>query len=515
MLIRHPRIYLAADGRSTNALLVRNHQVVATGDDASSAATAADEVVEPDGACLFPALADAHVHLWGLGLRQGSVSLGAARSTADLYDTLRRYDLADAPQGWALGRDWDQHDWADGDELDLATLDAIFPNNPLVLRRIDGHSLWVNSEALRRAGITATFSPGPNGHAGRDPSGRLNGLLVDDAMDPVLDTMPEPTEDEDRAVFLDSCARLRSFGIASAHVAWMPVDRLPMLEALAREGALPLRLHLLLDGRDDALDDVLARGPRHDEWLAVRGVKFFADGAMGSRGAHLHGTYRDGTRGLVLEPPHELASRCAALARDGWQVAVHAIGDAAATTVLDAFEAMAPADRRATRPRMEHAQMVGPRDCQRFGELGVVASIQPIHMHSDAAWLDEELDDRQLDDLFPWRRLADAAPIVCGGSDYPIEDPNPWHAIATAITRRDRTGRTFRPDQALSRTEALGAYTDGAARAAHWEGRLGALDVGHLADFCALDRDPFRCDTDELWDMQCLMLRTGSVNGGE
>jgi predicted amidohydrolase YtcJ len=514
MLVLHPRIYLAADGRTTDALLVRDGEVVAIGEQARREANEV-EVVEPRGACVFPALADAHVHLWGLGLRAGTISLRGAESTEEVYRILRTEGLpasgrrsisSSLPAGkeWVLGNDWDQHTWSDADALDIDVLDEMFGDTPVILRRVDQHALWVNSAALKQADITEGWDP-PGGHVGRRDDGRLSGLLVDDAMDPVLEAVGEPTVDEDREVFIESCEMLRSYGIASAHIAWMPLDRIQMLQELHETGELPIRVHTFLDAGDPGIEDVLERGPCGDRWLSIRGIKFFADGAMGSHGAHLLDGYPDGSSGLVLEDPEDLRRRSADYAARGYQVAVHAIGDAGARDVLDAFAAMDPADRAATRPRMEHAQMVTAEDCRRFGELGVVASIQPSHLRSDAAWVDEILSADQLERLFPWRRLADHAPILAAGSDYPIEDPNPWHGIATAVTRRDAKGRAFRAEQALTRQEILTAYTEGAAHAARWKG-LGRLDPGYRADFAVLDRDPLTCAKDELWDVQVRSL---------
>lgn len=504
MLLRHPTIYVSADGARTHAMLVRDGVVVALGEDAVSRASADDEVFSPDGACVFPALCDAHIHLWGLGLRRGSISLVGATTTGEVYETLREYDLENAPGGWALGRDWDQHRWADSDRLDIARLDELFGETPVVLRRIDGHALWVNTAALRRAQISDGWDPGPNGHVGRDDSGQPNGLLVDDAMNPVLEVIPPPTVDEDREVFLQSCEMLKKFGCTAAHVAWMPLDRMKMITDLHAAGELPLRLHLLLDGRDPNLEDELARGPRFDDWLNIAGVKFFADGALGSKGAHLLEPYSDGTHGLVLETTDHLTARSRELAARGWQVAVHAIGDAAARSVLDAFAAMDHDDRARTRPRIEHCQTLADEDVARFGELGVTASVQAIHMYSDAAWAVDEHPEPRLRRLFRWAELLDVAPCFAGGSDYPIEDPNPWHGISTSVSRLDRHGREFDGHQRIPLVAALASYTDGAAWASFREGRCGRLNPGFLADFIVLDADPFESDPDQLWNMNVL-----------
>lgn len=507
MLLRHPRIYLDSDQNFTHALLIRDGEVRAIGDEAIASADS-DEVIEPDGECIFPALIDAHIHLWGLGLRAGAVSFRSARSTAAIYEALEQYDLDGSSSGWVLGTDWDQHLWQDEDELDFARLNAIWPDTPMVLRRVDGHALWVNREALRRAGISDDWNPGDGGAFVRR-DGVPTGLLIDDAMHPVLEALGEPGVEEDRATFFASCRRLLKLGIASAHKAWMPVDRLDMLESMRAAGELPLRLHLLFDGNDDRLGEVLERGPWRDDWISAAGIKFFADGAMGSQGAYLLGTYPDGSRGLTIDDRDHLLAQIPELTAAGWQVAVHAIGDAGARNVLDALEACSIEDRQKTRPRLEHAQMLEDGDLERIGKLGVIASIQPIHMYSDAAWLDEVMSDEQLQRLFRWRDLHDMT-RMCGGSDYPIEDPNPWHGISVASSRLDRRGRVFAKDQALSRREALHLYTRGAAWAAGWEGRLGALRPGFLADFIALDRDPFEATDQETWDMVVLETWVGA-----
>lgn len=501
MLVEHERIYLDSQANQTDALLVRDGRIAARGDEARALA-GDDEVVRPEGRCVFPALTDAHIHLWGLGLRAGAVSLRSAQSTEAIYRALEQYELEGSPSGWVLGTDWDQHLWEDADELSFERLNAIWPDTPVVLRRVDGHAIWVNRAALESAGVSDDWDPGQGGSFVRR-EGTPTGLLVDDAMHPVLDALGEPDEDEDRATFLASARRLLKLGITCAHKAWMPVDRLQMLEKMHGRDELPIRLHLLFDANDDRIAEVLDRGPWRTDWISAAGMKFFADGAMGSQGAYLLGTYPDGSRGLTIDGREHLLARVPALAAAGWQVAVHAIGDAGARNVLDSFEACEATQREATRPRLEHAQMLEDSDLARLGELGVIASIQPIHMYSDAAWLDDVMSDEQLRRLFRWRDLWQTT-HMCGGSDYPIEDPNPWHGISVASSRLDRTGREFGNEQALSRHEALHLYTDGAAWAGGWEGQLGRLEPGYLADFIVLDRDPFESSDEEIWDTDVL-----------
>ncbi len=505
MLIEHPRIYLDASGAHTDAILVRDDTVVAVGDHARQGATSADDVVRPDATCLFPAPGDAHIHLWGLGLRAGTVDLRGLDAEEALHT------LADATpreDGWIFATNLDEHQFQRGQQMTRRDLDRLFPDQPVRIHRVDRHAIWVNSTTLKRAGIEDSFQPGDGGHVERDESGRPTGLLVDAAMKPVLDIIPETTIAEDRATLLDSAKLLREQGVAFCTIARCPVEHVEMLETLADERALPLHVDALVAGTDDAFETWRQRGPieRKDAALRIGGVKFYADGALGSAGAHLLEPYRQGATGLKMHPEGFLERRIPQLMNDGWQVAVHAIGDAAAREVLDAFERVPEAVRAALRPRLEHAQMVASEDTARFSKLNVIASIQPIHLRSDAPWAPELLHEEQLERLFPWRSLMPAT--VAAGSDYPIDDLNPWHGIATALTRRGADGKPFRIGDRLHRSEIIAAYTERAAFASHRESELGALHPEFRAEIIALDTDPFVADPDEIWDTNAHFVTT-------
>ena len=503
MLILHPTIYLDVSGTTTDALLVRDGQVVAVGDEAHHGA-GGDATLRPDGACLFPALGDAHVHLWGLGMRAGTVDLrglDADRALEALADAEPQAD------GWIFGTNLDEHHFRDGQSLTRDDLDRLFPTNPVRIHRVDRHAIWVNSAALQRASITEHFESGADGHLARDDQGRLTGYLVDAAMEPVHAVIPRTTVAEDRAVFLECAEKMRAFGMAFGTIARTSVAHVAMLKALADHGDLPIHVDALVAGTDPQFDDWRAEGPllQIDQGLRVAGVKFYADGALGSAGAHLLEPYRTGGTGLAMHEPGFLQERIPQLMADGWQVAVHAIGDAAAREVLDAFEAVPQTIRQRLRPRLEHAQMLTDDDCRRLRDLAVIASIQPIHLRSDAPWAPDLLHEPQLDRLFPWRALNPDR--LAGGSDFPIDDLNPWHGIATALTRRGADGISFRPDHALTRQEALRAYTSGAAFASHREAFLGHLTPGSRAEILSLNSDPFNATADEIWSMEASWVR--------
>jgi len=503
ILLEHPLIYLDARGVTTDAIFVDSGRVRATGDDARHMAGVDTRRIRPDGACVFPALTDAHIHLWGIGQRLGTISLRGSSHPGEVYDRIAGADPSATPHGWILARDWDQNLWPPGETLSLERLDALFPHTPVALIRIDNHAMWVNSEALRRAGLDAHSDVGPGGQLGRDAQGRLTGHLLEDAKKPVWAVIPDVSEAEDEALFRQNARMLRAHGVATGHMAYMQPGRIAMLERMMEDGPLPQRCYCMIDAQAQDLGDVLERGPTHDPeaMCSVRAIKFFADGALGSLGALMLDPYRDGTHGLAIADHAELTTRIPELLERGWQVAVHAIGDAGARNVLDAFAASSAAARGATRPRLEHAQTVHPEDIARFGELGVIASVQPIHMYSDSVWADRVLHPEQLERLFSWRDLQDVTHVP-SGSDFPIEDPNPWHGVATSVTGENAAGDVWRSGQVMTREEALAGYLDEAAWASHWEGDLGVLHPGACFEAIALPHDPLPCSPDELWSMQ-------------
>lgn len=508
MLIEHPKIYLDAAGTRTDALLFSNGTIRATGDEARRLADG-HRPYRPEGECLFPALADAHIHLWGMGQRAGTIHLDDTQSAADVYRHLRAADHDEGFTDWIIGHGFNDHYWDAEARLTRDHLDEMYPNRPVCLFRSALHAAMVNSEALRRANIDETFNPGRGGRAERDAAGRLTGLLVDEALAPVHDAIPPPTEDENFHV-LSRCARmLRRHGISSAHMAKMNPAEIPFLRRLRDDGELPVRIFAMIDGADLDYDDP-GFEPFHDpdaraSWATI---KFFTDGALGSLGGLLIDTYHDGTKGLELYTAEEFQRIFPRLTRQGFQLAVHAIGDRAAQHVLEGLDACPPDELQRTRPRLEHSQMMTSQDIERLPGLSTIASIQPIHLHDDCVWAHEVLEPFQLDRLYDFDRLA-AHTRLAGGSDYPVADANPWHGISVAMTRQTRTGDTFFPGKNLDRETILHAYTSGAAYAAHWEEKLGTLHPGFVADIISLDRDPFLATPDEIWGTEVMEMWIG------
>ncbi len=467
--------------------------------------------VDLAGAFVYPGFADAHGHLAELGKSLESADLRGLPSAADCA---KKMGASAAPAGgtWIEGDGWDQNLWTPKEFPDAKTLDGVFPGRPVFARRVDGHSVWVNSAALRAAGISASTPDPPGGRIVRRADGTPSGVFIDNAVDTVMRARPEPTDADLRRAFeaaLASCASvgLTEVGDASGYGA----REIAVLRRMAAEGALPIRVYATIGSFDPEFDALLARGPQTGEMLSVRAVKIYADGALGSRGAALLADYSDdpGNRGLDVTPPDRIAAivkRCFAA---GFQVWIHAIGDRANREALDAYEAAEKAvPVRDPRPRIEHAQVVAPEDRPRFARLGVIASIQPSFTTSDMPWAEARLSPRRIGEAYAWRTLEKAGARLAGGSDFPIESNDPRKGIHAAATREDASGNPpggWRAEEDLSRADAVALYTSGAAYAMFQEDRRGSIAAGKDADFTILDRDLGTCPAGEIPRARVLM----------
>ena len=465
--------------------------------DAEAWRRSAAEVDDVAGAHLYPGFTESHGHLVGYGASLEQVDLRDAASLAEVVERVRRA-AASLPSGtWVAGRGWDQNRWPEKTFPSHASLSAAVPDHPVVLRRVDGHALLTNARGLAAAGITAATKDPPGGRILRDAAGSPTGILVDAAEDLLDRAVPAPTAaDIERRVLL-ACGHLTALGITEFHDAGTGRMELAVLRKLEGEGRLPVRVYAMLDGSDDQLLDAeFAAGARvgRDGMLAVRAVKLFADGALGSRGAWLSQPYSDEptARGLEVTPEARLADVMRRAAKAGFQPCVHAIGDAAVTRVLDLYERELGPHGRTLRPRIEHTQVVRPADVPRFAALGVVASVQPTHCTSDMPWAPARLGPERIAWAYRWRSLVAAGARLCLGSDVPVESPDPRLGLWAAVTRRTPQGTPtegWNLAEALTPAEAVAGYTSWAAYAAFEEDWRGTVVAGYAADLTVLDRD--------------------------
>ena len=500
LLIVNARVYTVDGGQpEAQAIAIRGDRllIVGTTADALARRGPSTQVIDAGGRAVVPGLHDAHGHVLGLGERLQNIDLRDTANPQAVIDLVRAR-AATLPKGrWIVGRGWDQNDWPDTAWPTAAQLDAATSDHPVYLSRVDGHAAWVNTAALRAAGVSGTTADPAGGRVMRDRDGGAAGVLVDTAMGLVSKHIPDAdasTRRERLRLADDLAARL---GLTMVHDAGVQWGDAAMYRDVADAGALKTRLYVMLrpPRAGETLPPPLIGHANH--LLTVRAVKLVADGALGSRGAALHAPYSDepSTRGLLVTPPEQLHAQALATVKAGYQPCIHAIGDRANTAVLDLFERLqteVPGSRD-LRMRNEHAQILRSEDIPRFARLQVIASIQSTHATSDMPWVTERIGDaRRQAGAYVWQALRQSGARLANGSDFPVEEPNPMFGFYAAVTRQDRQGRPpdgWMPDQRLTRAEALHSFTAGAAYAAHLEQDLGMLRPGMLADLLILSDD--------------------------
>jgi len=469
------------------------------------------QVVDGGGKTLLPGLIDAHGHVVDLGFVATQVFLYDTQSLEQAQDRIRSYAKANPDRAWLLGGGWNQVTWKLGRFPTASELDAAVSDRPAVLSRVDGHAEWLNTKALRAAGITRDTQDPVGGRIERNSNGDPSGVLVDKAMDLAEQAVPKPTDADRRAAVTAALAHLNSVGLTSVGDAGDTAAGIALYKDLADQGLLTVRIYAMIADTGADFMALSKHGPLigygHDR-LTVRAVKLFADGALGSRGAALLAPYSDqpNQRGLLFMSDEQMESKIETALKAGYQVNVHAIGDAANNQVLDAFEAAYKVvGGRQLRNRIEHAQVVAPSDIPRFKQLDLIASMQPTHATSDKNMAEDRIGKERIKGAYAWRSFLDQGTRIAGGSDFPVESDNPFFGLHAAVTRTDHAGQPvggWHPEQAMTLLEAFRAFTLDAAYAQHEEKTLGSLESGKWADFILIDRDLFRIAPADIWNIK-------------
>jgi len=480
-------------------------------------------VIELEGALAIPGFIDSHAHLMGLGFSQMRLDLTGTRSSSEIARMVRleaeRSAEADE-SGWILGGGWDQNDWREKEFPTAAMLDHVVSDRAVFLTRVDGHAGWANSEAMAEAGIGKETPDPEGGEIVRDDQGNPTGIFVDRATDLITDRIREPTEAERwRAFHIAQDACLRA-GITSLHDAGVGARDIELYrEALAR-GELRLSLYVMLDGGDpELLARFFSHQPEISPRLTIRSVKLVADGALGSRGAALLEDYSDRPewRGLTLLSGEDIFRVADRALFAGYQVNVHAIGDQANRSVLDAFQRAFDEQGGAGDPRfrIEHAQILDELDIPRFAQLRVIASMQGVHTTSDMPWaIDRIAEERAAEGAYAWQKLLLSGARIANGTDAPVESISALENFYASITRQDKNGKPAEgwfPGQRMSREQALRSYTLDAAYAAFEDQDKGSLELGKLADITVLSKDILTIEPLQILDTEVLY----TVVGGE
>lgn len=474
-----------------------------------------DYRVDGKGRVMLPGLIDAHGHVMGLGISALQIDLSDTSSLQEAQAKIAAFAKANPSPRWIVGRGWNQEKWGLGRFPTAADLDAAVKDRPVWLERVDGHAGWANSQAMKEAGVTAA-SQSPAGGRVEMTGGKPAGVFVDAAMELVAKSVPPPVPLVRDQALAKAQDILLSNGITATADMGTSIADWATMRRYGDSGLLKVRIMAYAGG----LDALLATaGTQPTPWLyngklKMGGVKLYGDGALGSRGAWLKQPYADapGEKGLAFNSDTALRNLMSRAAMDKFQIAVHAIGDAANDQALGAIEELALTYKDDRRWRIEHAQIVDPADLKRFANYGIIASMQPVHEASDWRMAQARLGPDRLSGAYAWRSILDNKGRLAFGSDYPVESPNPFHGLSVAISRQDASGQPaggWMPQQNLILAEGLAAFTQGAAYAGFAEKDLGGLEKGRYADFIFVDRDIFAVTPREVREAKVLETWVG------
>ena len=501
------------------ALLVDHGKVVATGDTAALTARAQGaKVLDGGGRTLLPGLIDAHGHVLELGYARNQADLTGTQSLAAALTKIKRYATDHTDARWIIGGGWNQEIWKLGRFPTAQELDGAVADRPVWLSRVDGHAGWANTAAMKLAGIDRHTKDPSGGRIERDAQGKPTGVFVDAATALISDKVPAPTAAE-RAAALDTALKtMASVGLTGVADAGIDLDNYTLYRQYAEAGKLTARIYAMIRGTGDDFDVISKDGPLlgyGNDFLTVSAVKLFADGALGSRGAALLQPYADDPHnsGLLFLKPAEMTGMIGKALAKGYQVNIHAIGDRANREVLDSFAAAYKLHGgQDLRNRVEHAQIVALEDIPRFVPLHLVASMQPTHATSDMNMAESRVGAQRIQGAYAWQRFLQQGTVVAAGSDFPVESPNPFYGLYSAVTREDHEGNPpggWYPAQDMSFVQALRAFTLDAAWAEHAETRLGTLEPGKWADFILIDHDVVKDPPARIWNTRVLQTWVG------
>ena len=521
ILITGSPIYTGHGAHKVEAVVLRDDRVAYAGPLAYARQLAAGaREIDLAGAAAYPGFVDSHAHLTGIGLREMTLSLEGVASVAELKARLADW-AAKNPTGPIQGGGWIETHWPEARFPTRADLDAVVTDRPVILTRADGHAVVVNSKAIDMAGVTASTPNPAGGEILRDARGAPAGMFVDNAIALVRGAFPPPDAAMKRIALAKADRLYASRGWTGVHSMSVNQDEVDILRAMARRGALGIRVDNYMDPA--SAHEVLATGPSADATgrVRLRGIKLYADGALGSRGAALLEPYSDKPdwTGSVVTPHDVMVDLMRKAKAVNAQVAVHAIGDRGNRNALDAMAEVLGATHTTRRWRIEHAQVISPQDLPRFAAMGVTASMQASHAIGDLYFAPARLGPERLKGAYAWRSLLKSGAVICGGTDAPVEKGDPLIEYYAAVYRHALNGFAgpdWGLDETVSRAQALNFYTGAAAYAVGREHELGSIAVGHRADISVFSRDLMTIDPTAIPKAKAVMTVVGGkvIYGG-
>lgn len=505
LIVHNATIYTVDSSFSVKeSMAINKGRIVATGpDEEIMSKYNSSTVIDAQGKAVFPGFIDAHCHFLGYGMGLGQVDLIGTKSFDEVIAKLAEFKALASPIDkkrieivWTIGRGWDQNDWAVKEFPTREKLDSLYPDEPVFLKRVDGHAALVNKRALELAGITEKTKVAGGEIILKD--GKPSGVLIDNAVDLVAKIIPPNSEEAKTQALLAAQENCFAAGLTTIDDAGLMREDIGVIDALQKNGKLKMRVYAMLSDSGPNYAHYLKTGPYKTDRLNVRSFKFYADGALGSRGACLLHEYEDkkGWKGFLLSDQKHFEEYAKLLAEKGFQMNTHCIGDSSDRVIARIYQQTAGAGARW---RIEHAQVVSKEDFEMFRTI--IPSVQPTHATSDMYWAGERLGPERVKGAYAYKDLLKAAGIVALGTDFPVEDISPFKTFYAAVFRKDAKGFPeggFQMENALTREETIRGMTMWAAYANFEEKEKGSLEPGKFADFVILDTDLLKCAESEV-----------------
>jgi predicted amidohydrolase YtcJ len=488
---------------AASAIAVNDGKIVAIGTNKEIADKfKSDKTIQAKGKFIYPGLIDAHCHFYRYGLTLQEVDLRGTKSMEEVVARIQDFQK-DKKSNFIVGNGWDQNDWLIKKFPSKAVLDKYFPDIPVVLNRVDGHAIVVNSKVLKLAGITKNTKT--TGGQIEIENGEPTGILIDKPMELVFKIIPKPSRKIQIAALLDAEKTMFKYGLTTVNDAGLDPDVIHLIDSLQKKKLMKINVYAMVSANQKNIDLYLKKGLYKTDNLDVRSFKMYGDGALGSRGACLHTGYSDRPKqfGALVSPIAEMKSIAKQIANSDFQLNSHAIGDSANTVLLKIYKE-ALTGKKDRRWKIEHAQVLREQDFEYF-KLGIIPSVQPTHATSDMYWAGDRLGKERLKNSYAYKKLLKEAGVIALGTDFPVEEVNPMLTFRAAVARKDSKGYPkdgFQMENALTREQTLRGMTIWAAYSNFEEKEKGSLEVGKWADFVIYNKDIMKISDSEILNIK-------------